>query len=196
MDPENIENNENNTTSNDVDTSFWDGEQSQNNENETDVKFRQQVESILSSSGDVSFNLMNDEVLNALGEKKFDVFNNTFSTQMQQFQKQTTSQTVAVMQAFIPAMVNRIMQAVEGKFNSRDTNGVLKENFSTQYNNPATQPVVQAVYNQALRKSNGDVSKATLLTRQILATLQNDDEQQPATKSNVNWNEYAGLVKR
>lgn len=121
-------------------------------------------------SGFKSTGIMTPEIMEQLGNNDFSGINGAVDKAIQGSMQQTLQMTTQIMQAYGEKLIEHVLGMVESK-------QTTTENFNELYSqipaakNPATAPFVKPVYEQALKKTSGNVEKAITMTKQMLSHM-------------------------
>lgn len=114
--------------------------------------------------------LFTKEIGEQLAEGNLEGANAHFQTLSQQMMQQAVIHSTRIMQAFGADLLKQIRSEIDGKFTSKDDAQTLEQAFPSM-RDPAMRPVINGIFQQSLRHSNGDRSKALEMTRDMLKTL-------------------------
>jgi hypothetical protein len=113
-------------------------------------------------------NVINDEVATQLQAGNYEEFNKRLAAQNQTVVKQTVGLAIKIMGEFAKVMRAQSQQDLHGTLTTRDDTNFLESNFPAA-KDPIAKPMVQAVWDQALKNTGGDRTKAITLAKRVLA---------------------------
>lgn len=119
------------------------------------------------------------EIADAIAEGNLDGVNEALTKSHQETIKTAVQISAKLIGAVMDRMTKDFDRRIQGGFQQRDETAFLKQTFS-QAKTEAGFPVVQRVWEQAMKNSNGDRAKATRLTRGMLAAFGGGDITTPA----------------
>jgi len=110
------------------------------------------------------------EIASQLNEGNFDGANEAIQNNLRKAVKESMVTQVQMMRKFSEGMISQVKQMIgESMKTDKNENALLSSIPAAR--NPKTAPLVKNIYQQALRKSKGDTTKAINATKQMLATL-------------------------
>lgn len=146
--------------------------------------------------------VMNDKVIADLAEGKPEGFNAAVETMGREIMGQTITAMIPLMQSLQKEIMTQMEAKFQGTFDKRDNESALFEGIP-EAKDPALRPMVQNIYDRALKLVKGDRSAATDMTKQMLAIQMQklseslgyapkgagDSEALIPTPKTVNWKE-------
>jgi hypothetical protein len=111
--------------------------------------------------------VFNEAVVAELGEGKLDGVNNAIQSQLRQATQQSVVMAAQLMQKHQEVLLTKVKEMISGELGNRDNSATLEENFAIA-KDPALRPMVEGVFNQALKLAGGDRKKAIASTREML----------------------------
>lgn len=86
--------------------------------------------------------------------------------------RQSLMMSAELMQTFGGRLLSRVEAMIEGKLGGRDDNEILMSEFPAA-KDPAVKPMIQNVFNQAMKHTSGDRPKAVALAKDMLKLVGN-----------------------
>lgn len=113
-------------------------------------------------------NLVDDKIATDLSEGKWEGFNQRLVEQQREAVKHSLALNVSVMQRAFAEMQNHVNRLIEEKLGSRDAQHELVKEIP-QAGNPALKPLVDSIFNQAMKLNPGNRAAAIKMTKDMLA---------------------------
>lgn len=114
--------------------------------------------------------IFSDSALEKLGNGDYSEINENLTKTIRESNQQMFAQTVQLMNIFGQRLVAAMEQKFTGTLEQRDSSSFLEQNFPTA-KDPKIRPVVEQVYNQALKNTKGNRGEAIKQTKEMLALL-------------------------
>lgn len=129
------------------------------------------AESLTTQLNELNFGPMfDDKIVAEINEGNFDNFNQRMTQTLQGTVRQSLMLNVQVMRQYGERIMEQMRGEFAGTLEGRDDQSQLIKDFPAAAN-PLVAPVIQNVYSQALKNSNGDRVKAVAQTKQMIAML-------------------------
>lgn len=110
------------------------------------------------------------EVIAELAEGKTEGINTALQSMGREAVRQSVMMNAQLMSAFGDQLMTRMEALVEAKLGNRDNSSTLLENFPSA-KDPAMRPMIQGVFDQSMKHTNGDRVKAVAMTKDMLKFL-------------------------
>lgn len=125
-------------------------------------QFVQQIQSI-----DFGKSVMTDQVVKDLGDGNYDSFHENINAMGRNIMAQTFQMMLPLMQQIRDSAVQMAEQKFTGTLGNRDNNSLLSKEISA-YNNPASRPVIDSIFNRAMTMTKGNKEQAIQFTKDML----------------------------
>lgn len=126
--------------------------------------FRDRIKGINSNA------IMTDQVMAALGEGNAEPFHQAFNGAIQQANEQMFTMTVELMQTFGERLMSAMDERMNQSHTTRDDNSFLEQHFPSA-KDPKIRPMVDKVYQQALKNTKNDRQAAIQQTKDMLRLM-------------------------
>lgn len=114
--------------------------------------------------------IFSDSALQKLGEGDFSEVNQNLQSTIRESNKQMFAQTVQLMSLFGERLVAAMEEKFTGTLESRDSSSFLETNFPSA-KDPQIRPLVQTVFDQAMKNTKGNKPEAIKQTKEMLALM-------------------------
>lgn len=114
--------------------------------------------------------VFNEKIIAELGEGNVDAVNQAIQGQLSKAMTQAITLSAELMQKQSRVMAQQVQAMIDNALGGRDDSQLLKDNFSS-YEDPALRPMIQNVFQQSLKHSKGDKTKAIQMTKDMLAHM-------------------------
>lgn len=105
-----------------------------------------------------------------VAEGKFDGINQAIQGQLRDSSRQAVIMSAKLMQLHGDALMTRFEKMIDEKLGGRDNSQTLEKNFEMA-KDPALRPMVEKVFDQAMRLANGDRVKAVETAKMMLGYM-------------------------
>lgn len=122
-------------------------------------------------------NLMTAEIAQQINEGDFTGIQKAFNEGIQQAVRQSLSLNVQIMRPLADQIMAQVREEFGSTLNQRDNNDALIKDFPTA-KNPQVRPIIQGIFDQALKNTKGDRALAVKQTKEMIrltANLSADD---------------------
>lgn len=111
--------------------------------------------------------IFNDEIAAQINQGNFEGVQERFNGALQQAVRQSLAMNVQILRPFAEQLMQQVREEFQGTLGQRDNNEALEQNFPAA-KNPAARPMIQSVYEQALKNSKGNKAEAVKQTKEML----------------------------
>lgn len=150
-------------------SSFWETPKepsAQTNQNaEYQTTLSQQIAATVASFG--SAEIVTDSVFSELAEGKYENFNKAIGSSIQRAVQESVQLNTQIMQTVITQLMGVIDEKLNGTLNQKDNERALLEAIPSAAD-PEVRPVVDMVYQQALKLEKGNAAKALARTKDMM----------------------------
>src|SRR3546814_3741530 len=114
--------------------------------------------------------LFNDEIATQINEGNFEGFQERFTNSMRASMRQTMTMSATLMRAYGDRLLEQVRGEMQGMFEGRDDQSQLTKDFPAAAD-PTVGPMIQSVFNQALKNTEGDRTKAVAQTKKMISLM-------------------------
>ena len=114
--------------------------------------------------------IFTDSALEKLGNGDYSEINTNLESTIRQASQQQFAQTVQLLNLFGERLVATMEQRFSGTLEQRDSSAFLEQNFPSA-KDPKIRPMVENVFNQAMKNTKGNRAEAIKQTKEMLALL-------------------------
>lgn len=108
------------------------------------------------------------EIASQVAEGKFEGINKAIGDQLKSATQNSVIMAAQLMQKNNESLLSQVRNLIQESLGNRDNNATLAESFPILAKDPALRPMVEGVFNQALKLANGDRIKAVASTQEML----------------------------
>ena len=112
--------------------------------------------------------VFNADIATQIGEGNLDGVNQAISQLGRDSVQQSVLLSTEIMQAYGKHLIGQVEAMIQQSFGSRDNDSALMAEFPQVASNPAMKPMVEGIFNQAMKHSKNDRAKAIAMTRDML----------------------------
>lgn len=112
-------------------------------------------------------NVFNQDIADQLADGNYDGLNQSLAQMQQTAIQQSVVMASRVMQQFGQGLIQMVRDEIAQSHGNRDNDAALTDAFPSA-RDPKVRPMIQNVFNQALKHSGGDRTKAIAMTRDML----------------------------
>lgn len=114
--------------------------------------------------------LFTDEITSQINEGNFEGFNERFTNATRSMLRQSMTMNATLMRAYGDRLLSQVRDEMVAMFEGRDDQSQLTRDFPAAAD-PTVGPMIQSVFNQALKNANGDRSKAVTQTKKMISLM-------------------------